>query len=194
MEHDDAVGTALIGNAPTIIWVINNFIAYKSTTYIRDLTVSSIATGSHRQIFQWGVRFSIWRSGTCRFHLWGHWVNTLRQRQNGRHLPDDIFKCIFLNENVWISHKISLKFVPRVPINNIPALVLIMAWHRPGDKPLSEPMMVSLLTHICVIPPQWVKIESCMPVFSLGNTVIRPYKNEIKIYSDVSPLSLQCSM
>ena len=27
-------------------------------------------------------------------------------------LADDIFKCIFLNENVWISIKISLKFVP----------------------------------------------------------------------------------
>ena len=29
-------------------------------------------------------------------------VNTLRPRQNGRHFPDDVFKCIFLNENVWI--------------------------------------------------------------------------------------------
>ena len=43
--------------------------------------------------------------------------------------------------------KISLKFVPKVPINNIPSLVQIMAWRRPGDKPLSEPMMVSLLMH-----------------------------------------------
>ena len=40
--------------------------------------------------------------------------------------------------------------------HNIPALVQIMAWRRPGDKPLSEPMMVSLLTHICVIRPQRV--------------------------------------
>ena len=31
-----------------------------------------------------------------------------------------------------------------------------MACRRPGDKPLSEPMMVSLLTHICVTRPQWV--------------------------------------
>ena len=51
---------------------------------------------------------------------------------------------------------ISLKFVPKGPINNIPALVQIMAWRRPGDKPISEPMMVSLLTHICVTRPQWV--------------------------------------
>ena len=34
-----------------------------------------------------------------------------------------------------------------------------MAWRRPGDKPLSEPIMVSLLTHICVTRPQWVKIN-----------------------------------
>ena len=68
--------------------------------------------------------------------------NTLRLTQYGRHFPDDIFNCIFFNENVWISIKISLKFVPKGPINNIPALVQIMAWRRPGEKPLSEPMMV----------------------------------------------------
>ena len=50
-------------------------------------------------------------------------VNSLRPRQNGRHFPDDSFKRIFLNENVRISIKISLKFVPRGPINKIPALV-----------------------------------------------------------------------
>ena len=41
-------------------------------------------------------------------------------------------------------------------ISNIPALIQIMAWRRPGDKPLSEPMMVRLPTHICVTRPQWV--------------------------------------
>ena len=81
----------------------------------------------------------------------------LRPRQDGCHFPDDIFKCIFLNENVKILIKITLKFVPKGPINNIPALVQIMAWRRPGDKPLSEPMMVSLLTHICVTRRQRVK-------------------------------------
>ena len=86
-----------------------------------------------------------------------HTFNTLRPRQDGRHFPDDHLKCIFLNENIWISLKISLKFVPDVRINKIPALVQIMAWRRPGDKPLSEPMMVSLLTHICVTRSQWVK-------------------------------------
>ena len=82
--------------------------------------------------------------------------NTLRPRQNGRRFADNVFKYIFLNENVWIWIKISLKFVLKGPINNIPALVQIMAWHRPGDKPLSDPKMVNLLTHICVTLPQWV--------------------------------------
>ena len=83
-------------------------------------------------------------------------VSTLRPRQNGRRLADDTFKRIFLNENVRISIKISLKFFPKGPINNIPSLVQIMAWHRSGDKLLSEPMMVSLPTHICITRPQWV--------------------------------------
>ena len=79
-----------------------------------------------------------------------HVVNTLRPRQNGRHFTDGTFKCIFLYEIVWIPIWISLTFVPKGQINNIPALVQIMDWRRPGDKPLSEPMMVRLPT------PQWV--------------------------------------
>ena len=81
-----------------------------------------------------------------------HWG----REKNGRHFADDIFKRIFLNENIWIPVKISLKFVPKGSIYNIPALVQIMAWRRPGDKSLSEPMMVNLQTHICVTRPQWV--------------------------------------
>ena len=86
-------------------------------------------------------------------------LNTLRPRQNGCHFADDIFKGIFLNENISIPIKISLKFVPKGPVNNIPALVQIMAWRRPGDKPLSEPMMVCSPTHICVTRPQWVNFK-----------------------------------
>ena len=84
-------------------------------------------------------------------------LNLLRPRQNGRLFSDDTFKRIFLNKNIRISIRISLKFFPKGLINNIPALFLIMAWRRPGDKPLSEPMMVRSLTHMCVTRPQWVK-------------------------------------
>ena len=85
-------------------------------------------------------------------------LNTLRPRQNGRRFADNTFKRIFLNENVRILIKISMKFVPKGPITNNPTLVQIMACRRSGDKPLSEPMMVSLLTHICVTRPQWVNL------------------------------------
>ena len=83
-------------------------------------------------------------------------LNTLMARQDSRYFADDVLnEC--LNENVWISLKIPLRFVPRCPINNIPALVQIMAWRRPGDKPLSEPMLVFVPMHICVTRPQRVK-------------------------------------
>ena len=85
-------------------------------------------------------------------------INSLRPRPNRSHFADDNFKRIFENENEWISPRNSLKFVPGVRINNIPALVQIMAWRRPGDKPLSETMMVRLPTHICVARPQWVNV------------------------------------
>ena len=81
-------------------------------------------------------------------------MNTLRSRQNSCYFAHNTLKCIILNENVWIKIKISLKFVPKGPIYNIPA---IMAWCWPCNKPLSEPMMVSLLMHICVSWPQWFK-------------------------------------
>ena len=63
-----------------------------------------------------------------------------------------IFQTTFSNAfSLMKMYEFGLKFHL---INNIPALVQIMACLRPGDKPLSEPMMVSLLTHICVTWPQ----------------------------------------
>ena len=65
------------------------------------------------------------------FHHWTTYLlNTLRC-----HFLDNIFKCIFVNENIWIPIKISLKFVPKGPIHNFPALGQMMAWRRTGDKP-----------------------------------------------------------
>ena len=51
----------------------------------------------------------------------------------------------FVNEDIQIPTNISLKFVPKGQINNIPALVQIMAWRQSGDKPLSNAMIVNLL-------------------------------------------------
>ena len=81
----------------------------------------------------------LWHTQTC--HSWGlgtnrlgsdvrsyAWralnFNALRPRQNGRRFTDDTFKRIFLNENVIILIKISLKFVPKGPIT------IVQHWFR----------------------------------------------------------------
>ena len=101
-------------------------------------------------VVSWPLRASYWANSmdtqVC--------INTLRLRQKVGHVTDNNFRPIFLNENVRISIKIWELFVPKGPFNNILALVQIMAWRRPGDKPLSEPMMVRLSMHIN--QPQWV--------------------------------------
>ena len=79
--------------------------------------------------------------------------NTLRPRQNGHHFADNIFKCIFWNENVWIPVEISLKFVPKCAINNIQSLVQMMAWRRPSNKPLSEPTRTTRMPALWGYPP-----------------------------------------
>ena len=101
-----------------------------------------------------------------------NYFNTLRPSQNGRYFAD-ILNSIFLNENVWIPIKFSVKFVPKGPIDNIPALCQIMVWRRPGDKPLSEPMMVRLQMHICVTRSQWVKITVTSSSFQWVNALSR---------------------
>ena len=88
------------------------------------------------------------------FYVWNRPSDdiTLKPRQNCRHFVDDILKCIFLNENVWISLKISLKF--KVRINNIAALARITTCRRQSAKPLCE-KNDGILTQICVNRLQW---------------------------------------
>ena len=113
---------------------------------------------------------SHWSSGKYIAHI-GIGINTLRPRQNGRHFTDDIFKCIFVNENVLIPINISRKFVSKGSINYIPALVQIMAWRPAGDKPLSEPMTISLPMHICTTRPHWVKKMADILVTTFFNAI-----------------------
>ena len=51
------------------------------------------------------------------------------------------FSSAFFNENIWLPTKISLNYVSYGLSDNMAALVQILAWCQPGDKPLSEPMM-----------------------------------------------------
>ena len=101
-----------------------------------------------------------WRNCNRDKHLLLRLCVSLTHKSRNKIVPiwqATFFKCLFYAYNARISLKISLKFVPKVLINIIPALVQIMAWSRQRDKPLSEPIMVSLLTHICSTWPQLVK-------------------------------------
>ena len=81
-----------------------------------------IVYGAHKDKFT-SITGICWGLNKCGYPC-KRGINTLRPRQNGRRFADDTFKRIFWNENVRISIKISLKFVPKGPINNNPALVL----------------------------------------------------------------------
>ena len=81
-------------------------------------------------------------------------LNSLRPRRNEQHFADDIFNCLFLNENVWIPIKISLKIVPMGPIDNIPSLVQIMAWRRRSasvSESLHTDVDIAIYTYICML-------------------------------------------
>ena len=128
------------------------YICHKDpSTNPSDFTQSNWRDVSNLGKHQLGLPMSsAWREGhmtrprvvVASARRWTHWhpdlppaaagddSNTLRPRQYGCHFPDNIFKCIFFNENEQILMKVSLKFVPWGPINNIPASVEIMAWRQ----------------------------------------------------------------
>ena len=133
----------------------------KHRAWTKFVIINSLCTVPH-----WNINFV-----HCILRL------TVGPRENGRLFADDIFTCIFLKEKVWISINISLKFVPEDQINNIPALGLIMAWRRPGNKPLSEPMMVRSLTHIRVTRPQWVNDVEMTQCYPFRRWIVTAYSN-----------------
>ena len=112
-------------------------------------------------------------------------INSLKPRRSRRHFADGIFKRIFLKENVRNSIKISLNFVPQSPIDNIEYIY---------NKPLSEAMMVSLLTHICVARPQWVKPQVGRGIYLTHTPLVVPHAsmNWVSIGSDNGLSPIRC--
>ena len=76
---------------------------------------------------------------------YGPILNSSPPGRNDHHFRDDIFKCIFVNKEFWIGIQMSLKFVPKGPIDNKWALVEVMPWRQIGDKPFPE-LMVTQIT------------------------------------------------
>ena len=80
-----------------------------------------------------------------RYITHGYRVNSSPPRQDDRHFADGISKCIFMNERFCMLNQISLIFVPKGPVDNTPALVPVMAWHRTGDRPLPDSIMTRFI-------------------------------------------------
>ena len=82
-------------------------------------------------------------------------------------VADDLFKCIFFNENDRIPIQMSLKFVPRSPIDNNPASVQAVAWRRTSEKPLPGPMLAQFpdayMRHWWEISLKYIKPEITWP-------------------------------
>ena len=57
------------------------------------------------------------------------------------HFVDFIFKLVLFNENCCMENQMSLKYIPKDPIDNDAALVEKMALHEKDYKPLFESMM-----------------------------------------------------
>ena len=107
---------------------------------------------SRPMALQCGIIVGMWQYtsimlfSSSNFHVLTHEAETKWTQLYRWHFQMHFTEWKYMNFEDFI--KISQKFVPRGPINNISALVQVMAWRRPVDKTLSEPMMVSLLMHI----------------------------------------------
>ena len=102
--------------------------------YIWHIKRLSWQKGFHNSISWLLVSYNVTNSLTS--------INWFPPGHNGPRSADDRFRCIFVNENICILIKISLKFLRKGSIDNKPALVEIMAWRQIDDKPLSEPMRI----------------------------------------------------
>ena len=119
-----------------------------------------------------------------------HWcfclINSSPPGQNGHHFADNIFKCIFMDEKFYILTWISLKFVPKGPIDNDAALVQVIAWHQTSDKPLPEPMLTQLTIYATLGGDKltsWNNLVSINPLCII-HVAILTYKYDI-LYSQV---------
>ena len=96
-------------------------------------------------------------------------VNSSPPGQNSPHFPDDISRCLFGEWKILYFIKISLKFVPKGPIDNKPALVQIMDRPWIGTRPFSEPTLTDSLTHVCGTRGRWVNSSWHSDTYGVGD-------------------------
>ena len=101
-------------------------------------------TSWHHDKSQVSVKGNIYRS----------YLNSSPPGQNGRHFTDDNLKCIIVNEKFCILIEISLKFVPKCPIDNKTVMVQVRA--EQATSCYLNQCWRSSPTHICGTRGRWV--------------------------------------
>ena len=96
-----------------IWWMCRNFRSFKPQVFGGDVQ----SKGGHVSCRHWRRQEGPSGEGTEEAY-------SSPPGQNGRHFPDDIFRCTFVNEKFYILIKISLKFVSKSPFDNNPAFGL----------------------------------------------------------------------
>ena len=104
-------------------FMINLYVLYNSHLPTHKNDFSSY---SSLQMLQYNIHAvnRLYTEHNC-IHLFTAMQNASRPKQNGRQFPDDNANCIFLNKNMQISSKVSLKFVLMGPVNNNWALSVV---------------------------------------------------------------------
>ena len=108
-------------------WLIINVVLWQLLAISHEVIKMPNARGDSRCKITSTCLRSQWVKRKIWHEVWGceqkHFFNSSPPGQNGRHFAVDIFRCIFPNEKFCILIKMSLKYVPKGPINNNPALV-----------------------------------------------------------------------
>ena len=194
MENDDVVGAVLTGDAPTTsewstIWLPTNvhliletwrcyislWVKNKWCLYLWVLQCNSICSAMLLSFGSSFIHLSLKKIILVPAWTWFSTTDCYVSHALTHCGQDEmaaILQTMFSNAFSWMKvYEFGLKFhwrlFPKGPINNIPALLQIMAWRRPGHKPLSEPMMVVSSMHICVTRPQWVNSNQTISCFKL---------------------------
>ena len=171
MEPFSASVALCVGNSPVTGEFPSQRPVKRSFDVLFDLRLNKRVSKQSRRWWFETPSSALWRH--CNENTIWSCFKTLSSRQNCRLWLCDLkhwglgkmailLQTTFSSAFSWMKmHEFWLKFHWRLsllndPINNIPALVPIMAWRRPGAEPLSEPMMVKWTTHIYVTRTQWV--------------------------------------
>ena len=130
----------------TCIWSGNNQALKEFSPFvlmIKDMRWKEMKATT--QIFKWVSKTSF---------------NSSPAGQFGGKMANDIFNYISFNENVWISIKMSLKFIPKGQVDNKSVLFQVMAWCHHATSHYLNQCWPSSLTHICDSPGRWVKVRA----------------------------------